>query len=296
MKRSSSILLVSLCFVSSLTSVFAQEVLLGTTGGGAPGELYSIDPNTGAATPIGALVDSSANSYAVTGLAFDSLTGILYGSTSFQSPTGAASLVAINPLTGAVTFIGSFTTANNTMGDLTFDTATATLYGTGSFDTNLYTINTTTGVATAVGSSGLSGTPRGVGLAESSGGGLFGSPLGADQQLVVYSKTNGSAVTVATLSGAPFSSGNINAMAFSSNGTLYGVNVNTSDTNRPTDLVTINVTTGVISDVGASVNKLDAIAFVTVVPEPSTCALFGAGFILLGAWMFHRRRRWDKPL
>jgi hypothetical protein len=40
----------------------------------------------------------------------------------------------------------------------------------------------------------------------------------------------------------------------------------------------------VVSDVGPSVNNLDAIVFMTVVPEASTCALFGAGFVLLGAW------------
>ena len=37
-------------------------------------------------------------------------------------------------------------------------------------------------------------------------------------------------------------------------------------------------------------------ASANTLPEPTTCALFGAGFILLGAWMFHRRRRWGQRL
>jgi hypothetical protein len=133
MNRMRRILLVCLCFLSSLTGVFAQEVLLGATGGAATGTLYRIDPRTGTATGIGLLVDGSGHSYAVTGLAFDNVTGILYGSTSNNSPTGSRSLVAIDPLTGAVTPIGSFA-ISGTMADLTFDITTTTLYGTGSLD------------------------------------------------------------------------------------------------------------------------------------------------------------------
>jgi MinD superfamily P-loop ATPase len=147
----------------------------------------------------------------------------------------------------------------------------------------------TTGTAVLVGSSGLAGVAKGVGLAQSNSGALFGSPLGANNSLVTYSKVDGSATTVATLSGAPFPTGSINAMAFNSSGTLFGVNVNISDAARPTDLVTINTTTGVVSDVGASVNTLDAIVFVTVVPEPSTYALFGIGLLVLAVCGLRRR-------
>src|SRR5436190_15413540 len=77
------------------------QLLYGTTGGGNPGDLYTVDPSTGVVTVVGALTDGG-NSYAVTGLAFDSITGVLYGSTSSQSPNGGSSLVSINPLTGQV--------------------------------------------------------------------------------------------------------------------------------------------------------------------------------------------------
>jgi hypothetical protein len=281
MKRMRKILLVGLCLLSSLTGVFAQEVLLGTTAGSSPvGDLYNINPNTGAATVIGPLVDGTFNPFAVTGLAFDNVTGILYGSTSNRSATDIRSLVAIDPSTGAVTFIGAFGVGTQTMADLTFDITTATLYGTGSSDGNLYVINTTTGLATAVGSSGLS-LPRGNGVAANSAGQIFGAPNGANGALVQFNKTNGSVTNGPTLAGAPFSAGAIAAMAFNSGGTLYGVN--TSDTTSATHLITINDVSGAVTDIGASVDFLDAIAFFnpTAVPEPTTTVLFGAGFIFL---------------
>ncbi|HEX4639419.1 MAG TPA: PEP-CTERM sorting domain-containing protein [Chthoniobacterales bacterium] len=264
---------VALCFVAGLAVASGQEILLGTTGGPSPGELYSIDPNTGSATAIGALVDASANTYSVTGLAFDSLTGILYGATSSNSPYGAQSLVSIDPLTGFVTFVGSFTTGS--MGDLTFDSTTGTLYGARPTNGDLFSIDTTTGVATNVGSSGLSNI-RGAGLAASSGGGIFGAPKGAPGDLVIYNKSNGSVTPIAPFSGAPFPNGSIGALAFKASGTLYGLNTNQNDVARPADLVTINIATGEITNVGQSVNYLDAIAFVTV-PEPATLSLLGLG-------------------
>jgi PEP-CTERM motif len=290
MNRIPRILLVGLCFLSSLTGLFAEEVLLGTTGGSGTGTLYSIDPSTGAATGIGLLIDGTGHPYAVTGLAFDNVTGILYGSTSNRSPTGSNSLVAINPSTGAVTFIGSFATSG-TMADLTFDVTTTTLYGTGSLDGNLYSINPATGVATAVGSAGFPATSTivGAGVAANSAGQIFGAPQGASGPLVQYNKTNGSATTVATLSGAPFSSGAIAAMAFNSGGTLYGVNIDNGGT-RATDLVTIDSVTGAVTNIGASANLLDAIVFMTPVPEPTTTMLFGAGVVFLAITIVRRCR------
>ncbi len=296
MKRIRRILFVGLCLLSSLTGLLAQEVLLGTTGG-ITGDLYRIDPSTGLPTLIGPLIDNGFNPYAVTGLAFDSVNGLLYGSTSNNSGAGGSSskeLVAINPNTGAVTVVGSFTTAG-TMADLTFDATTAILYGTGSLDGNLYVINTATGVATAVGSAGFpANSTAGNGVAANSAGQIFGTPLGANQHLVQFNKSNGSVTTVATLSGAPFSSGAINAMAFNSGGTLYGVNVDLTSGARPTDLVTIDTGTGVVTNIGASVNGLDAIVFFnpTAVPEPATLSLLGLGALgSFGLNVLRRRRR-----
>lgn len=295
MKRMRKIFLVGLCFLASLTGVFAQEVLLGTTGGSV-GDLYNIDPNTGTATLIGPLADALGNPYAVTGLAFDSVTGILYGSTSNNSGISGATkreLVSINPNTGVVTVIGAFGAGTATMGDLTFDTTTATLYGTNSLNGNLYSINLTTGAATAVGSSGISGAIQGVGVAANSAGQLFGSPTGANAPLVQYNKSTGAATNGPTLTGAPFPGGSISAMAFNSGGTLYAVDIDNTVVSRPTHLVTINTVTGAVTDIGASVNFLDAIVFFnpTAIPEPTTTALLGVGLVFLTKTGLRRYRR-----
>src|SRR5256885_5903989 len=84
------------------------QTLYGATGGVKPGSLYTIDPSTGAATLVGLLLDNTGHNYSLTGLAFDSATGVLYGATSTQSPTQGSELVTINPYTGLVTPIGLF--------------------------------------------------------------------------------------------------------------------------------------------------------------------------------------------
>jgi DNA-binding beta-propeller fold protein YncE len=55
-------------------------ILWGATGGGQPGQLYRIDPTTGAATLVGPLRIGGAP-IAVTGLAVDPTTNRLYGTT-----------------------------------------------------------------------------------------------------------------------------------------------------------------------------------------------------------------------
>ena len=100
---------------------------------------------------------------------------------------------------------------------------------------------------------------------------------------------------MAALSGAPFPSGNINALAFDSGGRLFGIN-NNEDDPPLAHLVTINAATGVITDVGASVDDLDAITFQSANTHPAP-ALGKWGQILLagllvaaGVWTMHRRR------
>ena len=262
----------------------AQSILYGTTGGGNPGALYTIDPVTGTATFVANLVDAAANPYAVTGLAFDSV-GTLYGSTSSQSPTGPSELVTINPLTGLVTQVGSFGTAA-TMADLTFNSANNTLYGGNSATANLYSISLVNGQATLIGPSGVTGA-AGVGIAANGAGTIYGTPDGSSGDLVTYSTGDGSTTFVAALSGAPHA-GAINALTFNNSSTvLYGVNVDQTNVARPADVVTIDVTTGLVTDLaGGSVNFLDAIAF--SVPEPSTWLV---GALAFGAIVLSQRKR-----
>jgi hypothetical protein len=285
-------LALSVLFLAATQNAGAQqEILYGTTGSASHSQLFTIDPNTAAATIGPVLHDSTGGFYAVTGLAFDSANNILYGSTSSQSQTAGSSLVSINPLTGLVTFIGAFSTGQfvsgtpETMGDLTFKGGA--LYGGGSFTADLYSINLGSGQATSPGPSGIS-VPVGVGMAANGAGTIYGTPNGSTGGLYIYNP-NGSTTHVATLTNAPFP-GAISALAFNSSSVLYGINVDRTNLARPGDLVTIGLD-GMIMDIGSigpGYNSPDAIVFVTVVPESSTWI---AAALALGAVCFAHRAR-----
>jgi hypothetical protein len=272
------------------------NALYGATGSnGVNGELVILSPTTGAVTTdIGALVDGSGNPYGMTGLAFQPGTGALFGSTANVSPTASAHLVRINPATAQVTDIGSFS-VGSTMSDITFDRTTGTLYGWhAAGDHSLYTVDLTTGLATQVGTLSR-GDFGGGGLAADAAGNIYSTPDGvtaANPTLRTVDKVTGATTTVASLSGGPLSN-NINALDFDSAGTLYGINNDRGLPSR-THLVTIDTATGVNTDIGGSLDNLDAIAFQSIaaaVPEPAALTLFGAGAGALAACASLRRRR-----
>jgi hypothetical protein len=80
----------------------------------------------------------------------------------------------------------------------------------------------------------------------------------------------------------PAGGGAYGSLSFDENGVLYGLNVG-SGSPPPTHLVTIDPATGAVTDLGASVGSLDAIAF-AVVPEPGTMALFLGGIAMLATY------------
>jgi hypothetical protein len=272
------------------------DALFGASGSnGVNGELVILNPATGAvATDIGPLVDGVGNPFSITGLAFQPGTGALFGATSNLSPTDPRFLVSINPATGRVTPIGPFNAANgNPFGDISFDPTSGKLFGANAVGGALYTINLATGAATRISSSNTPITTgsSGHGFAVDASGTLLTTPDSAFGNLYTYNKTTGSATIVAPLSGPPLD-GAINALSFD-NGVLFGVNNNQGFPSQ-THLITINPTTGAITDIGPSLNDLDAIAFQLPtapppVPEPSTLALLALGGLGLVGW-----RRWRK--
>jgi hypothetical protein len=267
------------------------DILYGATGSnGVNGELYILNPATGGIVQdVGPLVDAAGNHYGLTGLAFQPGTGILYGSTSSLSPTGGGHLVSVNPATGRVTDIGSFG-VGVTMSDITFSPTTGRLFGNSGASGNFFSINPLTGAATVIGPTGV-GVTFGGGLAANAAGTVFGSPQPGPGGLFTYNLVTGQATQVATLTGAPLG-GNINALAFDSLDDLFGVNNNQGSPSL-THLITINPVTGVITDLGPSVNNLDAIAFQPVqavaIPEPASLALFSLGALGLVAARWLKR-------
>src|SRR4029077_858848 len=175
-----------------------------------------------------------------------------------------------------------------TLADLTFDTANSTVYGTGSLDTNLYTVNPGTGATMSLGASGVTFPPNGLGLPADSVNTTFGTPNGASKDLVTYNTSTGAATVVGALSGAFYPTGSIGALAFNTLDVLYGVNVNLSSPSRSTYLITIDTSTGIVTNIGQSVDFLDAIAFSSV-PETSTWLAGALTSAILVLAIFRRR-------
>jgi hypothetical protein len=271
----------SICFLCGILA-FASNSNAGTlyasTSAGGPGELYIINQANGAVIQdIGPLNDASSVNYPITGLAFSPVTGLLYGSTG-NAGTVDAILVKINPATALVTVVGSFNAgpvntggSPATMADIAFDSA-GNLYGVGSIGgPQLYSINIATGQATVVGSTGLTSTTGG-GIAISPGGIFYGTPTAS--RFGTYNSGTGAYTNIANP--AKPAGGAYGALDFDGS-VLYGLNVG-SGSPPPTHLVTIDPVGGV-TDLGTSLNSLDAIAF--QVPEPMSILLASLGLFVM---------------
>lgn len=245
--------------ITGVSRVDAQT-LYGATSSGH-GELYILDASTGnVIQDVGPLNDSGAVNYSVSGMAFHPVTGVLYASTGGAS---GASLLTINPSSGLVTVVGGFVAGGATMTDLAFDSS-GNLYGiSSSGGANLFLIDISTGSAAKVGGSGVSFTEGG-GLAISSTGVFYAAPIPGEYG--TYDPNTG-AYTHITAPMTPAGGGSYAALAFNGS-TLYGDNlIAGSSGGGVTHLVTIDPTSGTVTDIGASVLHLDAIAFQ---PPPST--------------------------
>lgn len=256
-------------------------VLYGSTSAGGPGELYILNQTNGAVVQdIGPLNDVSGTNYPITGLAFHPVTGVLYGSTGNAGSVDAM-LVTINPATAQVAVIGAFNAGpvNSsgtpaTMADIGFDSA-GNLYGLASIGgPNLYSINLATGQATLVGPNGVSTSTTGGGLAISSNGIFYGTPTAS--RFGTYNSSTGAYTNIANPTRP--AGGGYGALDFDGS-VLYGLNVG-SGSPPPTHLVTIDAA-GMVTDIGASVNSLDAIAF--QIPEPAAIVLLVFGWAAIAA-------------
>jgi hypothetical protein len=309
--RSFFFILVGIVTALASAQRVSADTLYGATGSrGVAGHLLILDPTTGAVvTDVGELQDSAGNKYGLTGLAFEPITGRLFGSVanSLNTPTPESHLVLINPNNAQITDIGSFFGSNNsTMSDITFDPITGTLYGWRSAEGHgLYTINTATGAATLVG--GTTSAFGGGGLAASLNGTLFNTPDGVSGlpsgHLTTVDKTTGAPTIIGLLSGS-FTIPVITAMDFDSGGVLFGVERNAPNSLPRTNtalsrLVTIDTATGLMTDLGSSIDNLDAIAFLRStapeqVPEPISMLLLGLG--LASAFLWVKRPQLSKIL
>jgi hypothetical protein len=165
------------------------------------------------------------------------------------------------------------------MSDIAFDSA-GNRYGVASIGgPNVYSINSATGQATLVGANGVTTSTSGGGLAISSAGVFYGTPTAS--RFGTYDSTTGAYTNIANPD-KPAGTGAYGALDFDGS-VLYGLNVGPGSP-PPTALTIIDPATGAVTNVGLSVNSLDAIA--VSVPEPATTMLLCGAIALLA-----RRRR-----
>ncbi len=264
-------------------SASAQTLFAATGSNGVAGTLYTINPATGAVASNIGPIRIGATSIAITGLAFHPTNGTLYGVT-VNGNNNARSVITINPSTGAATLIGaSGGLGPNPVSDISFDN-TGVLYGwRGGGDsgtTSLGTIDLNTGVFTPIGPTISSDGGGGLAFSTVSPFTLFLSINRSNGVLRTVNKATGVTTAGPTLSGAP-RSGTMNALASNNAGVIFASNSDTAGT-AFVNLVTINTTTGAVTNIGGLPNDTDAIAFQVsstppTVPVPPTLLLVITG-------------------
>jgi hypothetical protein len=205
---------------------------------GLAGRLYRVNAATAEAFPVGNL------SAGLTGMAF-APDGSLYGTESSRGAKGH--LVMINPMTAALSRVGE-TTGHSTLPDITF--VGSELYAWTENGDQLAKIDRNTAQVTALGNgTGSSGS----GLTTDSLGTILAAPQGTGGPLYSVNPTTGVVTATVTLTSEDIG-GSISSLAFHK-GTLYGV----VKTDPPT-LVSIDRTTGALTNIGALPQNVDAMA------------------------------------
>ena len=232
------------------------QALFGTTSPQVAGDsvFYRIDPTTGAATPIGPVGFSR-----VSGIAFHPTTGVLYA-VGFDGLTHV--LLTIDTATGAGTTVGPTNVSGpqqagcSTVSDISFR-SDGTLYAYAEPCDKLGVIDTSTGAFTLLGDTGQS--DAGNGIAFSPGDVLFHA--GPDN-VGTLDQTTGVLTPGAGLTFPATCPGHVRPSQCIGLSAEVGGLVRGDELCRlQVRLGTLNTTTGVITDIGESVFRLDAIAF-----------------------------------
>jgi hypothetical protein len=227
--------------------------LAGGGADGVAGSLYSVNLGSGSATFVAPIKLNGVQSIGITGLAAHPQTGQFYGITSPLGNDLPHSLVTLEPASGHATLIGDLRFAGS---DIAFNRA-GVLYTWLPSTSQVGSVNLATGAVTPIGSPGQPGTLAG--LAIDSNGVAYITPKGAAGTLDTIDTNTGTTTTGPPLTGAPFSSV-INSMTFTPSGLLLAVNSN-AGAPAHTRLVTINVATGVVSNIGTLPDDTDALTF-----------------------------------
>ncbi len=252
---------------------------------------------------------NQCRSLSLTAIAYDPQNGLLYASTNLGTNPNVPTASLVTLATSAngqglvqATLVGPFASGTfgptGSMTGLAFNPSGTTLYGYAKPSEDLYSVSLTTGVATKIGASGINPS-SGDGMAIGDVGSnfiIYFAGKGVGKPLYTLSAATGAATAGPTLNPPPAdlmtSTPQIKGLAFNSSGNLYGIAL--SQTPILSDLVTINPSTGNITEVGSTQNGILALAFEPSppsVPEPGSFTLLALPAVGWLLWFMVRYRR-----
>jgi len=230
-------------------------------------------------------------------MAQDPTTGIVYAvnSPGFQPPSGTTrSLETVDLRSGNVTIIGPLGATGFRFGiaDLAFRND-GTLFGWSENSDDLITINKATGAATVIANAGIS--TFGSGLEFDTAGRLILAGGGGNGKVYQLDPATGLPTTLGNMTGAPGPGFPVNALSLGPDGNLWGSNFLTFPPTANAHLIRMNPTTLAVTDIGASLQRMDAVAWICMAPPVPTMPqwitwLLAATLIVVGAWQIRRRR------
>ena len=227
---------------------------LATTGGqGVAGSLYTVNLGSGSATFVAPVRLAEATPIGLTGMAAHPQTGVFYAITSALSTSQGQSLVTVDVNTGTATLLGELRHAAS---DIAFNRA-GILFAWLTTTSQLGIVSLSTGAVTPIGTARGAGPPAG--LAIDSKGSAYITPSGGGGTLDTVDIATGHITTGPHMTDAPFPSA-INSMTFTPSGLLLAVNSN-AGVPAETRLVTINIVSGKVSNIGTLPDDTDALAF-----------------------------------
>lgn len=293
---SAALLAIGLAWSPAVTAqkLYAASVRTVAQAGSVGGSLYTVALATGSASFVAPIRLNGSAPLGITGLAVHPANGAFYGITSPLSRNFPISLVTLDSATGNAQMVGPLRIGAS---DIAFSRAGilfAWLPGT----SQLGMVNLETGAVTPIGAAGAAGPSAG--LAIDLGGHAYITPKGAAGTLDTVDLATGAVKAGPTLTGAPFDSA-INSMTFTPQGLLLAVNSN-AGAPASTRLVTINVGTGAVANIGTLPDDTDGIAFANVpgrdtAPGPNwqniALLALGATALILGliGWTVGRRAK-----
>lgn len=274
----------------------ASESCGNPDSGSGEGSLYIVNPDTGAMELIG-----PTGFDGVTGLAFLDDGRLLASARQGQD---RSILLEINSQTGQGTLIGVIGDRNfpgqcGRVSDLTYDSPSKTLYGTGNSCNDprvLLEIDPLTAQPTVIGAIGFSG--GGFALAIREDGTLFGSTtLGSDVSIFTINRDTGLGSLVGEMDTSGIITGGVvvNGLAFHPlSQELFASSVNEGVGNTSSFLLTIDESVPDFSVVGQTLDCFDGIVFAIVpapIPALSTWGIIALVLVIAIAGAFYVRKK-----